>query len=335
MNAIEVNNLSKKFYPPKGLKKLIAKSPLEQEVVAVDQVSFTAKKGEVLALVGPNGAGKTTLIKMLCTLLWPTSGSVTINGYDLMREEEKVRTLIGFVSGEERSFFWRLTGRENLKFFVSLHGVTGSNADKKVDEVLDTVELSEAANNMFYSYSSGMKQKLAIARALLSKPWILLLDELTKSLDAVTSRNLWRRLRKMAKDTGLTIVFASHQLAEVEKVCDCILVMKQGKNRFFGTMDQFERAVTKGKRYALQLSGIPHEVIRHHLLSYSGLTNISIDTKKQENLVSVEFTSSNGDSILTGVIRNVLNTGAEIHSCHKKETSLEDLYFQQIQEVSN
>jgi ABC-2 type transport system ATP-binding protein len=335
MNAIEVDNLTKKFSPPRGLRKLVAKSSLEQEIVAVDHVSFTARRGEILAFVGSNGAGKTTLIKMLCTLLWPTSGKAKICGFDLVRDEDKVRALIGYVSGEERSFFWRLTGRENLEFFASLHGMKGRDVCKKAVEVLKVVELTEAAGNMFYSYSSGMKQRLAIARALLAEPRILFLDELTKSLDPAAYHSLLDFIRRMAKEIKVTVIMASHKLDEVEKFCDRVLVMHQGENKFMGTVEQFETTIGESKRYALELSGIPNEVLRLHLLSYSDLTDVSIDGQDQDGLIKVEFTSLNGGSILSRVLKNVLSTGAEVHSCCKKEVHLEELFVQHFQGGSN
>lgn len=315
--------------------KLVAKSSLKHEVIAVDHVSFTARGGEILAFVGPNGAGKTTLMKILCTLLWPTSGSAKICGFDLVRDENKVRASIGYVSGEERSFFWRLTGRENLKFFASLQEIAGKNAHNKVNEVLEIVELSESADNMFYSYSSGMKQRLAIARALLTEPRILFLDELTKSLDPTASHSLLDFIRKMAREIEATAIMASHRLDEVEKFCDRVLVIHQGKNKFIGTVEQFKQTIEEDKRYVLELSGISQQILRLHLASYSNLVDISIDSHEQDDFVKVAFTSLNGDSILSRVLKNVLNAGAKVHSCCKKETGFEELFVQHFQGESN
>ena len=164
---VEAYDLTKRFPLMSGWKSLLGRRKLGPPVV--DQVNLLVREGELFGLVGPNGAGKTTLIKMITTLILPSTGSVRVAGYDI-REEMNVKKVIGLATSDERSFYWRLTGRQNLRFFASLHNMRGQESRKRVDEVLLQVGLQQVADDRFHTYSTGMRQKLALARALLTKP---------------------------------------------------------------------------------------------------------------------------------------------------------------------
>jgi ABC-2 type transport system ATP-binding protein len=158
--------------------------------VAVDGVSFGIRAGEIFGLLGPNGAGKTTTIRMLCTLLEPTSGTATVNGYDVLRQTNLVRKSLGAVLTGERSIYWKLTGRENIAYFAALYHIPPAAARTRIDELLARLDLSGRADEYVERYSSGMKQRIAIAKALLANPPVLLLDEPTIGLDPQSARNL-------------------------------------------------------------------------------------------------------------------------------------------------
>jgi len=334
MYAIQTINLTKIYHPPRGMMRLIVKSPLKTEVVAVDKVNLTVQKGKLFGLIGPNGAGKTTLIKLLCTLLWPTSGRALVNGYDTMREEEKVKASVGFASGEERSFYWRLTGRENLQFFAALHNLSGKRAEKCIVQVLRQVGLEEAADNMFYSYSGGMKQKLAIARALLTNPAILFLDEPTKSVDAVTAQALRQFIReKLVKEEGRTVFLTSHRLEEVEELCDRIAIMNRGKITYCGTVKELKDILQPQKHYVLEIKDILKEKLVD-ITSYRDVTNVFIDGQEGNGCLKLEFASANGSSPLSRVLRNILDEGGMIISCQSQEPKLEEMFIEHLQEVS-
>jgi ABC-2 type transport system ATP-binding protein len=246
MLAIETVDLSKAYRPPGRLASLAMRSPIKAEVLAVDKVNLKVREGELFGLIGPNGAGKTTLVKMLATLLWPTSGQALIKGLDTRRNEDMVKSNIGFVSGEERSFYWRLTGRQNLRFFASLGNLFGRERERRIQAVLDKLDLAGAADNMVYSYSSGMKQKLSIARGLLIDPAVLFLDEPTKSIDPVIARRVKRFIRDDLVDgEGKTVVLTSHRLEEIEQLCDRFAIIDHGRITFCGTVD--ELAGTMGR----------------------------------------------------------------------------------------
>ncbi|MBN2134868.1 MAG: ABC transporter ATP-binding protein, partial [Acidobacteria bacterium] len=186
--AITSRNLTKIFPSTSGYRDLL---PFRKRryTTAVQDVSLNIKEGEFFGLLGANGAGKTTLIKLLCSLVIPTSGSAGIFGHDILKEEQAVKKLVGLVSSEERSFYWRLTGRENLEFFAALYHLDISQAGRRIDELLRIVGLDKHADVRFQGYSTGMRQKLAIARGLLSEPKILFVDEPTRSLDPVSARS--------------------------------------------------------------------------------------------------------------------------------------------------
>lgn len=248
--AVETERLTKVFYPPRGLLKLVSKSPLKRELTAVKEANLKVREGEIFGLLGPNGAGKTTLIKMLCTLIRPTSGRALINGIDVLKDEEKVKWKVGLVTADERSFFWRLTGRENLEFFASLHGIQPKRLKGAIDEVISEVGLSEASDNMFYSFSSGMKQKLSIARALLTDPKILFLDEPTRSLDPIMAQYIKDLIkRRFAGERGMTVFLSTHRLEEAEQICDRIAIMDSAEVVFVGSVGELKSKVNREEGY--------------------------------------------------------------------------------------
>lgn len=241
--AIETIELTKHFLHSRSPLNPFTHSARRKVVRAVERVSLKVREGEILALVGPNGAGKTTLIKVLCSLIIPESGTARINGWDIMRDAEMVRGSIGLVTGQERSFYWRLTGAQNLEFFASLYGLSGTQARRKMEKLFDLLGIAEP-DKRFDRYSTGMKQRFAIARSLLNDPPILLMDEPTRSLDPMAARNLRRFIKyELSRTQGKTILFTTHQLAEAEGLCDSIAIMAQGRIRACGSIQELGMAV--------------------------------------------------------------------------------------------
>jgi len=192
--------------------------------------------GSTLGLVGPNGAGKTTLLKILAGLMPPSKGTVHIRGEGFQTAPRRVQRLVGFVSSEERSFYWRLSGRENLKFFAALHGIHGRRRSQRVDGLLEELGLGAQAGVRFQEYSSGMKQALCLARALLHDPPVLLLDEPTRSLSPDAARRFRRVLRGKAREEGRALLVASHDLRAVEELADEIALIDGGAIIAAGTL---------------------------------------------------------------------------------------------------
>lgn len=212
----------------------------------IDGIDLIVKRGELFCLVGANGAGKTTLIKLLCNLILPTRGEIFINGYNMLRDSEKAQASIGLVTGDERSFYWRLTGRQNLEFFAALYNLHSGQRKAKVKELFDLLCIEEP-DKKFQEYSSGAKQKLSIARALLNDPDILFIDELTKSLDPGSIQFLSRFIKEtLIKKHAKTVFFSTHQLYEVEQLADRIAFMARGKIVAQGTFKEV-REISKKK----------------------------------------------------------------------------------------
>jgi ABC-2 type transport system ATP-binding protein len=234
-SIIEVRDLRKRF--PKRRKKngesfwsklLPGRREPQEWLVAVDGISFDIQRGEIFGLLGPNGAGKTTTIKMLCTLLEPTSGTARVHGYDITKQSNMVRQNLGAVLKGERSIYWKLTGRENLEYFAALYHIPQAAARRQIAELLDRFSLKDKADELVERYSSGMKQRLAIAKAMLANPPVLLLDEPTVGLDPQSARNL-RDLVLEIKQEGRTVLLTTHYMEEADLLSDRVAVIDLGR----------------------------------------------------------------------------------------------------------
>ncbi len=198
------------------------------ETIALQDVSFSAGAGEVVALLGPNGSGKTTVLKLISTILLPDAGFVRVENFDTERDAGKVRKQVGFAVAAERSFFPRLSARENLDFFAALDEVPRQERSRRIDGVLQETGLEEHADTLVMKFSSGMYQRLGIARALVKRPSVLLLDEPTRSLDAGTKAHFWNTIRTLARQQT-SILLATHNFAEAASVAGRLLLLHRGK----------------------------------------------------------------------------------------------------------
>ena len=234
--VLQTSNLTKQFIRRRGLSS--PRHPFEKKTfTAVRDVNMEVRRGEIFGLLGPNGAGKTTLTKMLCTLLLPTSGSAMVAGFDLVKEQEKVKQSIALISSEERSFYWRLTGRQNLDFFAALHGISHDVAARRIPEVLEQVGIADAADRRFQEYSTGMKQRLGLARGLMADPDIFFMDEPTKGLDPLATKHIHSFIKEQLAGQGKTVFLATHHLVEAEQVCDRVGIMFEGEMKAYGRVD--------------------------------------------------------------------------------------------------
>ena len=252
--AIEGHGLEKSFVKKRGFREMLRRPFAKAErVEALRGVDLRVRQGEIFALLGPNGAGKTTLLKIFSSLILPDAGQAKVAGHDTIHEN-LVKRRLGLVNSDERSFYWRLTARQNLRFFARLYDVPGKRIDSRIDELLARVDMADAADRQFSGYSSGMKQRIAIARALLHDPEVLLMDEPTSSLDPASAR----RLRQFILDElngrdGKTVVLASHNLREVEFLAHRVAILVEGKLRQVGTVDEVRHWGVRQDRYQLTL----------------------------------------------------------------------------------
>jgi ABC-type multidrug transport system ATPase subunit len=228
--AIRMDVLTKRFPIRRTVREMLRRSSQRQHLTAVDGVTLDVDAGEVFGLLGPNGAGKTTLLKMLATLVLPDAGSAAVEGLDVVRDAARVRRVVTPVIADERSLNWRLTARENLELYAALLEVPRREWRARIDALLGDVGLERAGSRLVNALSSGMRQRLLIARALLARPRVLLLDEPTRSLDPITARAFRTLLREeLVGRRGCTILLATHNTEEAFELCDRVAVLHQGR----------------------------------------------------------------------------------------------------------
>ncbi|NMB57199.1 ATP-binding cassette domain-containing protein [Candidatus Beckwithbacteria bacterium] len=241
--AISVKNLTRKF----------------KDFVAVDNISFAVKKGEIFAFLGPNGAGKSTTIKMLTTLLWPTSGEILVNNFDPEKQQDKVRKSFGIVF-QDPSLDEDLTAFENMQLHAYLYNVPSKIRNEKIKQLLEFVELWERKNNLVKTFSGGMKRRLEIARGLLHQPEILFLDEPTLGLDPQTRNHMWSYLKDINAKEQMTIFFTTHYMEEAEKIADRIAIIDHGKIVALGNAKQLEEQTKTKSLEEAFLALVGHEI---------------------------------------------------------------------------
>ena len=234
--VIRVNGVTKQFLSRRTWREMLSPRVPRRTTVALRDVSVDVRPGEIVGLLGPNGAGKTTLLKILSTLVLPNAGSAEIAGFDVVREPARARRVLAPVTADERSLDWRLSARENLRFFGVLHGMRGDALAHRVTEVLQGVELTDTGDKLVGAFSSGMRQRLLIARALLSRPRALLLDEPTRSLDPLAARAFREFLRQeVSRRQGCAVLLATHDPDEALDLCDRIAILDKGSLLALGT----------------------------------------------------------------------------------------------------
>jgi ABC-2 type transport system ATP-binding protein len=238
MQMLEIEDLSKRYPLPPALLRPLMRVASREPVEALQGVSFQVSKGEMVGLVGPNGAGKSTLIRIIATLLEPTSGTVNVDGYHVSRHPQEIRRRIGLVLEGDRGLYGRLTGRRNLEFFGVLYGLAPAVASRRAGHLLEVFDLA-GRDKLVFGYSSGMRARLCLARALISDPPLLLLDEPSRSLDPVASLEMGRQLRQLAGE-GRAILLSSHRLEEVSAFCDRVVVLMGGRVRHVGVPSELD-----------------------------------------------------------------------------------------------
>ena len=316
-HAIEATGLEKTFVKKKSARELVTQ-PFRRaaRVQALRGVDMEVGEGEIFGLLGPNGAGKTTLLKILSCLVLPDRGRALVGGVDTVHEA-RVKPQIGLVTSDERSFYWRLSGRENLRFFARLYDVPRTRIEARIDELLQRVDLVEPSARRFADYSSGMKQRLAIARALLHDPPILLMDEPTRSLDPASALSLRAFvLDELKGKDGKTILLATHNLKEAEAVCDRLAILIAGKVRQVGTVDEVRHWGVREQRYRL-------EVVRWPGVVAGPFTVETVD--RAEDGATVVVTLQPG-ATLEELLRSLLSLQLELRAFDRVEPDLEEAF---------
>ncbi len=327
--AIDAQGLVKNYlsYDRRGFLKK------EKRIVkALKGVSFSVKWGEVFGLLGPNGAGKTTTVKIITTLLLPDDGKAIVNGYDVVKESIDVRRSIGVVLNVERGFFWKLTGRENLRYFGMLKGLKGRDLEERIDKVVSLVGLDKigAVDKLYEEYSLGMKARLALARALLSDPPILVLDEPTLGLDPPAAREIRRLLIKLAKDEGKGVMITTHNMFEAEIVCDRVGIISAGKIVALGTVSELKKLVAEEIPIQVKFSGAVKErlrVLEDYLKKSVGVQKLRIKGVDNGFELRILTPIGNEEKVIADAVLALTNKGLSVLRAEVMEPTLEDVFI--------
>ena len=302
---VEVRNLTKMF----------------NKFIAVDDVSFDIKKGEIFGLLGPNGAGKSTTIRMLSTLCRPTKGTATIGGYDIVEDDAKVRSLIGIVS-EKMIMYNRLTARENLWFFGNLFNIPRGVLEQRIDELLELVQLSQWKNSQVGTFSSGMRQRMNVIRALLNLPQVLFLDEPTLGLDPQSTVEIREFIKKINRENKTTILITTHMMGEADLLCDRIGIIDHGKIVALDTSTNLKRMISGANTTILKLATAnltPDLIATIRALK-------CVETLSQENSTHLKIHAHGGDAFDT-IIDAIRAKKTKIDSIENLQPTLEDVFL--------
>ncbi len=301
-DAIAVENLTKTF----------------EDVTAVDHLSFRVGQGELFGLLGPNGAGKTTTINMLSTLLRPTSGRAEVGGYDILKQRDAVRKNIGVVF-QETALDGKLTGRENLEFHAMMYGLRKDERKRRIEAVLELVELNDKAGTLVEKYSGGMKRRLEIARGLIQNPKVLFLDEPTLGLDAQTRRHIWDYVRMLNRERQVTIILTTHYMEEADFLCGRVAIMDKGR---FVALDAPSRLkdVLGGDVVSLEVKGGEGCLDD----SFRALSWIKKYVRREAD---ISLTLDKGERRIAEIVTLAQQCGATVGSVRLREPSLEDVFL--------
>jgi ABC-2 type transport system ATP-binding protein len=287
-------------------------------LTALENLNLEIEKGELFGLLGPNGAGKTTLISILATILPGTSGTATVCGYDVRREEDAVRRSIGIVF-QDPSLDDELTGEENLDFHGRLYGMDASTRRARIEEVLILVDLLDRRHDIVKTYSGGMRRRLEIARGLMHRPEVLFLDEPTLGLDPQTRRRIWNYIRNLKESFGMTIILTTHYMDEADQLCSRIAVIDRGGIVAMDTPEGL-KAQLGGEVLELETSDMREDFLAV-LEQSDDVGDISLEEGK------LALTVKNGESFVPKVFEMAQNLGIEILSVSMRKPNLEDVFI--------
>jgi ABC-2 type transport system ATP-binding protein len=340
--AIETESLTKRFRPLRSYRDLI--SPARRvERTAVSDVSLRIPQGQVFGLLGQNGAGKTTLIRMLTTLLLPTAGTARVAGFDVYQEPHQVRARIGLVSGDERSFYWRLTGRQNLEFFAALQHLPSSITPGRISDLAERLGIAEHLDRPFGHLSTGQRQKLAIVRGLMSEPEILFMDEPTRSLDPISAVAIREFVAEhIVGELGSTVILATHSMPEAEALCRRLAFIQDGRIVAEGSVAELRQAIGYGIRCELRLTrdagtaGVDLTRLPGVLAvlpSAAPIAPSALGEPADAGPLVVRLTLAE-EGALAGILRALVSAGANVVGCETRDLSLEEIYVHTLTSIA-
>lgn len=290
------------------------------QVRAVNDVTFAVQPGEVFGLLGPNGAGKTTLVRLLNGVIQPTSGTARILGLDPLQQGDQVRQRTGVLT-ETPALYERLTARDNLRFFATLYGVSDADLARRVDDLLAQFGLAERADDRVGGFSKGMKQRLALARALIHQPPILFFDEPTAGLDPEAALQVTTLIEQLSHQSGRTVFLCTHNLEEAQRLCDRVAVINRGRLLAVGTKAQLARELWQGQWVDVTLAQLPDTRLIGQVRTIAGVTEVI--ARDSELAVQV----SNQD-VVPHLVAGLVMSGGQVMRVNPREHSLEEIYFE-------
>ncbi len=322
--AVVIDRITKHFPVQRGWSALVREPFRRETVTALRSTSLQVARGSCHGILGPNGAGKTTIFRILATLVEPDAGEAFVMDHDIRREGAAVRAALGHVVPNERSLYWRLSALENLRLFARLYGITGSRASHRIEEVLAVVDLDITDGRHVAVYSSGMRQRLLIARALLSQPRVLLLDEPTRSLDPVSAKKFRAFLRHdVIGREGCTVLLATHDTEDVHELCDRVAILNVGEVLVDGTTDSLMERFGD-HRYRLSTNGIDRRTVASAASQVKGAVVADV-FETDDGWYRVDIDIPGGKTNAASVLAAVVGAGVPVARFEKVRLSLADL----------
>ncbi len=320
--AIETENVVKRFPVTNGYRDIIAFWK-RGTVEVLKGIDLQLPAGEATALLGPNGAGKTTLLKVLAGLILPDEGYIEIEGVDVSEGSSSLDGRLTYVSNEERSLIWRLSGEENLRVFATLQHLSNAEQKRLIPELLELVGLTEYADRLVMRYSSGMKQRLAIARGLLVRPQILLLDEPTRSLDPAGARQMWEFIRsELIRELGTTLLLATHNTEEAAYLCDKVAILHRGELRAHDTVENVVAQLTGNDRWIIRTTSNVNGAVAS-IKALPGINEVSEAPASEEHPGSaLELNMDRSEERIPMVVQHLVGMGVGVAGIDKVQISL-------------
>jgi ABC-2 type transport system ATP-binding protein len=326
--AVEARQLSRDYTSTKR-KHLFGKKTTTK-IRALDNVDFEIKEGELFGLLGPNGAGKTTTVKILCTLLEPTSGHAYVKGLDVVKQARQVQKIVNMVAGGERMLYYRLTGRENLRYFAELYNVPKGDVKPRVENLLELMGLTDRADDEVEKYSKGMKQRLQVCRGMINDPQVLFLDEPTLGLDVNIAKDLRKFIcEKIVREQGKTVLLTTHYMYEAEEMCHRVGFLSKGKLVAVGKPEELKRKAPSGFSIEILATRLTDETLTglQKLELVKKVLTTDYEGEAEGEKVDRLIINADSDKVVPKVLSHLAAQHCRVVSVNLRGPTLEDLFM--------